>query len=412
MKKHYYLASLLLSATLAISCSNDADDMIQPETNTTASTGTEATLAALDFPQDDGATLLSGSDANKMLTILRKIDPKQALVMGETVITEEQYQEIKTFTDNLVSGCTTDHQKYDAIFAWVSNNVKYDLTSNDPYDVFINRTGVCQGYSNLMKVMLLSQDIPVLIANGLMMGFGHAWNYTYLDGQWWLSDATNKGEFDAANTGAYYFMYPQRADITLFEDDKFAYDYYNSQLNVAEIKEGYGSEVIPFSIGGIRITSVNPHSTLPETINELYLGKNIETLGTDLIGLREYGKNLKSVHVDEANKKLMSYEGAVYERGGNGNNYLYYIPAQLTDLKLLPMTTVEKNTVFDQPNLQTIEIASGTERIESYAFEKCPRLERAYVPLNTIIEEDAFYNVGPTFEIIRRNGTGITNVYM
>lgn len=368
-------------------------------------------FTTLDFPQDDGSVSLSGTGADDLLALLKKTDPSRALAIGGVNITDAQFQEIKEFTDDLVKDCADEADKYKTIFKWVSTNIKYDFADNDPYPVFINRKAICQGFSNLTKVMLLTQDIPAIIVNGYLYGMGHAWNYVYCNGKWRVCDTTNKGDFDAASVSTYRFLAPAQTDITLFEDEGFTYDFSDNCLNIAQVKQGEEETAIPFSVNGFRIKSLNPHAPLPENINSLYIGKNIETFGISIIGLKLYGKNLTDIQIDESNQRLISYEGAVYEKNG-GNKYLYYIPGKLECLYLLPMEKVEKNTVFDQPDLKTIEFAEGTDIIEAYGVEKCPSLERAYVPLNTIIEDQAFYDVAPNFEIIRRNKTGITNVWM
>ena len=55
-------------------------------------------------------------------------------------------------------------------------------------------------------------------------------------------------------------------------------------------------------------------------------------------------------------------------------------------------------------------VADGTVRIENYAFEKCPKLLRIYVPKSvTYIAREAIYNCNKDVEIIREQ-TGITEV--
>lgn len=407
MKKHYFLLSLLLSAAAAISCSSEADELAQSENPANGIQTSQ--IRTVSFPQDDGAVQLDGTGSEMLLALLKQTDLDNALTIGETNIADEEYQEIKIFTDDLVKSCTSDQEKYQAIYKWVTTNVSYANADNDPYPVFVNRKGVCQGYSNLMKVMLLTQGIPVLIANGYAYGMGHAWNYVCYNGKWRVCDATNKGNFDAESLSTYAHLSPMRADIILFEDDNFAYDYSAYCLNVAKVKKGEEQTAIPFSVNGFRVTSLNPQAPLPDNIRELYVGKNIETLGTDLIGLKEFGTQLEAVHVDEANQRLRSYKGAVYQKNGT-DNYLYYVPGQLDFLKLLPMEKVEKNVVYGQTNLRTIEFAEGTTYIEAYAVENCPNLEKAYVPKEATIEENAFYGVAPNFEVIRGNSTGIAKI--
>lgn len=407
MKKTYFLLALCLSAAGLSSCSSETDGSDLPETGAPGLPA--ASVRPLEFPQDDGSTYLNGTAAENLYALLEKTDPAQALGIGETRITDAQYQEIKTFTDDLVKSCADDEAKYRTIFQWVSTNVAYDNSDNDPYPVFINRKAICQGYSNLMKVMLLTQNIPAMVVNGYGWGMGHAWNYAYYNGKWRVCDATNKGDFEAATLSSYTHLSPMMADITLFEDEEFVYDFYDYQLNIASVKTGDEQVTVPYSKNGFRVTSFNPQVALPANIRELYLGKNIQTLGYNLVGLKDAGRNLTAVYVDEANPYLRGYEGAVYERSGE-SCYLYYVPGSLDFLKLLPMEKAEKNVVLDQPSLTAIEFAAGTKTIEAYAVENCPQLRTAYVPEETVVEENAFYKVHPDFTIIRGSSTGIAKI--
>lgn len=411
MRKHYILSTVLCSSLGFLSCSSESDDRVQPVDSPSVSSPAETEITAIEFPTDDGSVFLNGENNENLLRLLKRIDTQRALVLGETRITDGQYAEIKAFTDELVAQCADDKAKYDVIFRWVATNIKHGNADNDPYPVFISKKGVCQGFSNLLKVMMLTQDIPVMVVNGYIYGLGHAWNYVCCDGTWMVADATNGGSFKADAITSYSHLSPVRADIVMFEDEQFAYDYYEGNLNVMQIKTVEEQVTIPYSVNGFRTTSLILENEMPESVRVLYVGKNIETFGREYLGLKDHGRNLEAIHVDEKNYFLCSYEGAVYEKSG-ANRYLYYIPGRLTDLKLLPMETVEKNTVFDQPYLKTIEFPQGTVSIEAYAVEKCPALEKAYVPLSTTIEDDAFYDVAPNFEVVRRNGTGITNVWM
>lgn len=130
MKKHYPVLALCLSAALLSSCSSET---AMPKT---PSHVLPTVSAAPDYPQPDGSVYLNGTPSKSLLTLLKKTDLEQALVLGETNITEAQYQEIKDFTDDLVKDCTDDTGKYNAIFKWVSTNIVYDYADNAPYPVF------------------------------------------------------------------------------------------------------------------------------------------------------------------------------------------------------------------------------------------------------------------------------------
>lgn len=80
-------------------------------------------------------------------------------------------------------------------------------------------------------------------------------------------------------------------------------------------------------------------------------------------------------------------------------------------LVLRPQEVIEKNHVFDHSGIEEIVIANGTKRLEAWAVEKCPNLKVAVVPMDTELDEEAFVDVHPDFEIIRMDQTGIKDVW-
>ena len=190
------------------------------------------------FAADDGSIALNGSAASNVARLLSHTGHGIVKGMGQMQITDDEYREIKEFTDNLVSGLTSANDIYNKIFKWVSQEVKYSNgVNNDPYPVFKNKQGVCQGYANLLTVMLHSQNIPVLIVNGMLSTLGgHAWNYVYTD-KWYVSDPTNKRHFVMSELSKYTDLVPLELDVDLFEDENFVYDFYEGHLNIREVKK-------------------------------------------------------------------------------------------------------------------------------------------------------------------------------
>lgn len=356
------------------------------------------------FAQDDGSVRLSGSQAEQVKTLLDRIDPNVALAMGETRITDEQYREIKEFTDKNLAVPNDPVKTFHNIFTWIVNNISYDYADNDPYPVFIYRKGVCQGYANLLKVMCISQGIPTIIANGYISYMAHAWNYVYLNGEWKVSDPTNS---DCCNNS----LEPESLDIIFHENDQFVYNYEFGHLNIKQVKTSDSFLVIPFGVSGIQITSFNPVFDLPSPITEISLGRNIETLGEDylFIGLKRYGQNIRKVMVDKENTELEEYGNIIYKKK---TEIPYYIPLAVERIEMKAIEVVDKNFITNIPGLVEIVFAKGTKRINSYAVDYCAKLKKAYVPHDIeIIAEDAFTNVSEHLEIIRyeenEGGTGI-----
>lgn len=266
---------LLLSAALVLgACQSDALDeaSVQPNTPTTTITPTPQ----VSFAQPDGAVKLSDNTAQAVWQLLQKVSPEQALQLGETEITDAQYAEIKEFVDANLKD-ESPYKTYLNIFQWIVKNVKYAWTEQpylNPYDVFKYKTCICQGYANLLKTMCLTQGIPCFVANGWLSTIGgHAWNYVYADGDWYVSDPTNNQEFKAANVGGYEkTLIPQRIDFNLFEDDKCVYNYQEGQLNVTKVKDtNSNSLVLPYSVAGFQITSFQLNEKMPDSVTHLYV---------------------------------------------------------------------------------------------------------------------------------------------
>ncbi len=410
MKLFYYLLPLSL---FVASCSDEAtDSMQQPQPSDSPSAPMLSPEAM--FPTSDGSTLLSTTPARAAWQILGKFDPNRALDMSQLQITNEQLAEIKQFVDEHFKA-DTQYDTYRNIFKWICSNIKYANDGDaylDPYDVFVHKRCICQGYANLLKTMCYTQGIPCLIANGMLSTIGgHAWNYVYTDGQWYVSDPTNNDQYKASAYTSYQNkLIPQQFDVILFEDDHFKYSFYNKQINVAEVKPTTDSYVVlPYGTNGLRVTCFFPQKQLPENIETLYIGSNISSFSDYPDGLNALTPNLREVVVDTKNSKFMSYKGVVYQRPSSTTPY--FVPAGIRRLELRPMRVMDKNVVSWLKNVEEIVIAQGTTRIEDYAIEGCPNLKRVYVPESvTYIAPNAFYNCGEP-EIVRFT-TGITEVTM
>ncbi len=399
MKRHLLL--FLPAALLLAACADTAEEDALTQTSSTTSAAAQAADGEYDellFPQADGASQLSTTTAKAVWQILGKLDTQRALQMGETQITDAQMAEIKAFVDTNLKA-DSDYDTYRNIFGWIYKNMTYASSGEaylDPYDVFTHKRCICQGYANLLKTMCISQGIPALIANGWLSTIGgHAWNYVYAGGKWIVSDPTNNAEYEASKTSSYQSkLIPQRLDLTLFEDEGFAYNFQDSELNVCEVKSTSASyAVVPWSAGGLRVTSFHPTKEMPASVSQLYLGANIRSLGSEPSALSSFTKSLKEVFVDPSSLKLSSYKGVVYQ--GRKGTVPYFVPAGITRIELRAMDVMEKNTLAWLDNLEEIVVADGTQRIEAYAVEACPNLKRVYVPESvTYIDKEAFYRCG------------------
>ena len=400
MKIFYSFLTCLFLSTFLFSCGgNNGDAPVIPDEpeGPTIIQGINALVnPSASFAKDDGSTTYD-SPAKLVANLLTKAGPEIIKGLGYITITDKEYQEIKDFTDQLVKDVEKPFDIYSLIFKWVATNVKYtNGVNNDPYPVFKNQQGICQGYANLLTVMLHSQNIPVFIANGILNPIGgHAWNYVYLD-QWYVSDPTNNGHFLMSDHSTYGHLIPLQLDANLFEDEQFVFNFNEGHLNLREVKKSNKQLIVPFSTNGFQITSFNPDTELPSNIEEIYIGKNIQTLGESLIGLESHAPSVKHAFVDAANPKMESYGQVVYR-----NSFTYYVPASATIIQFKDYATLDKNILKSHKKVETVVIQQGTKKLEAYAFEDCPNLQKAYIPEETIVDTNAFYGVHSNFKIIR-----------
>ena len=410
MKLFYYVLPLFLTGGLFTSCSSEDDELLMsPEKDLP---GVNVTFGSTPyFPEKDSSTKLSSaSSQTAVYSLLKKTGAGIDTGFASFNITDAQYEEIKKFTDNLVGEETAHSKIYTTIFNWIVANIRYEWGDNDPYAVFTNRHAVCQGYANLLNVMLHTQDIPVINVNGWLDPLGgHAWNYVFYSNKWWVSDPTNNRRFAIDPVDGYSDLIPYSIDIDIFPSEEMVYSFTEKNFNLARVRKSDDMLIVPYSAGGVRITSFSPDSLLPANVREICLGTNIETLGAEFMGLSHYAPNLERVYVDEKNTRLKTHLGVVYQKS---NSKLIYIPSAMPVVELLPVETMGKNYVYNVSGMEELIIAPGTKRLEAYAVENCPKLRRAYVPEDTEIDAKAFYRVHPDFEIVRGDLTCIPEITM
>lgn len=117
----------------------------------------------------------------------------------------------QTLANALIEGKTSEKEKFDALFAWVVNNIRYDYKSynsgkgnrvNNPLKrVLRRRKGVCTDYARLMDALCSEVGIDnrtiegytkeiVFDINDTLYFDNHAWNAVKLNDLWYLYDAT------------------------------------------------------------------------------------------------------------------------------------------------------------------------------------------------------------------------------
>lgn len=402
---------LLALACMLMSCSDDDTVFNNPDTP-----AVENGVTRTEFAEDDGKKVLSGAPNVQARLLMNKVPADYIAEMTDTLgranITPEEYAEIQAFTKELTAGLTTQKDKYTKCFNWVVQNIKYvyEYVNNDPYPVFKNKVGICQGYANLLFIMLHSIDIPAFVCNGILNPVGgHAWNYVYCDGKWYVSDPTNNGSWIMAATSSYSHLLPSSFDVVLAKNDGVWFNYNEYHLNICAVESSDEVFVVPFSALGYQVTSFSPTKPLPSNIKQINIGKNIKSLGEAYMGLQYNAPNVEYIEVDPANTTFASYLGVVYRKDGS-EFQLTYIPSAMKCVELMPMETMYKNTVYRHNGVEILIVAPGTKTLEPWAVENCPNMKIAYVPEDTEIADNAFAGVHPDFQIIRGDFTNIPGV--
>ena len=127
--------------------------------------------------------------------------------------TPEKYAEsVEKLAAYLTKPAKNDYEKVRSFFVWLSDNIAYDVdlfrrykpgTSLQigPEDVLKQGKAVCQGYADLFNALCEEAGIESRMIPGYSRGFGnrdrkdfstadHAWNSVFIEGQWYLLDAT------------------------------------------------------------------------------------------------------------------------------------------------------------------------------------------------------------------------------
>ncbi len=142
---------------------------------------------------------------------------------------ERIYGKIKTVLRQIINDGMTDFEKARAIYDWLIMNVAYDgalydmLTSglgsenSNEYNgfylegVFDDGVAVCDGISKAFSAMANVEGIPCVQVSGKQTGnphgVGHAWNKIYLDGSWYIVDATSGGVIVNGTHEVYSLVY-------------------------------------------------------------------------------------------------------------------------------------------------------------------------------------------------------------
>lgn len=329
-------------------------------------------------------------------------------------ITDSQYQTIRTFTLDLTEKYSSTKDKITAIYQWardtslkasVGESAPADLEENDPYKVFKEKTGVCQGKANLCKTMLAAIDVPCIIAHGYWETEGHAWDFVLCDGKWGIVDASmwQISLDDPSDISSHYKT--DSLEAVLYEKDGFEFTYYLGGIGAVGYTGNAERLEIPESCNGYPVISIAAesqiyyeHSFQDTAAKELVLPATVKygIYLSDYEIRSFYSKSLESISVDENNPVFASYDGILYSKD---YSRIYSVPAGISEVTLKPMEILGKNTLTNLSNLRILKIGEGTKELEEDAIENCEHLEKVYIPdsVTTIAYEESNGNVYEAF---------------
>ena len=167
---------------------------------------------------------VEGSAAETVYTEMKKVLRK--------IISDEMndVEKVKAIHDYLVMDVTYDNDLLEYLYAG-----KDDLKAYNGFyleGVFLNNKAVCEGISKAFTSLCNIEGIPCVTVSGYQTknpnGAGHAWNKVYVNGSWYIADATGdgtiiNGEFEVLN---YHF----------FLTDTLTYQEHYTGENYNEIK--------------------------------------------------------------------------------------------------------------------------------------------------------------------------------
>lgn len=131
----------------------------------------------------------------------------------------------------------SDYDKERALYAWLTENVRYDRshyepqgaprTSYEPYGPLIKGKGVCLGYATAFQLLMDMADIECITVVGAAFYSreDHAWNMVRLNGNWYCADPT----WDEGGSNGYFNV---TSDWMAFTDHQW--DYGNTPEAVME----------------------------------------------------------------------------------------------------------------------------------------------------------------------------------
>lgn len=280
------------------------------------------------FKINNASYSYSGITSTEQLVYLLERRVKPVCVSGSNA--ERVYNNIKSVLRNICNDSMTDTEKLKAIHDWIIMNVTYDQelyellyageTDLKSYTgfylegVFDRHNAVCEGISKAFCAMANVEGIPCVRVTGYQTGHpsgvGHAWNKVYVDGDWYIVDATSDGTIIGGTHEVLSYAYFMISEATMKQ--KYTgkdYETYvcNKDYNIFEDQEIFVS-------GEYHSLSVKDNNELAEVFR--YLKDNGES-GVTIQVYLDYEFSDVSIELSKASTKALYFSG--YSQVNSGN---------------------------------------------------------------------------------------------
>ena len=149
---------------------------------------------------------------------------------------------INTLVQELDLNRKSDYEKIKAVYDYITDNVEYDYENldNDEYKLkytayaaLMNKTAVCQGFSNLLYRLLLECHVDCRIISGMGHSERHAWNIVKIGDRYYNVDATwdiNYKEDD----DYHYFLLNEQSFENHSRDDEYKTESFSASYPMSE----------------------------------------------------------------------------------------------------------------------------------------------------------------------------------
>jgi hypothetical protein len=209
----------------------------------------------------------------------------------------------------LTAGLSTDQEKFRVLFRWVCDNIAYSYAHRtfDTEHILRHRKAVCGGYSLLLTKMSHAAGIrceyvagfPKTLPKGINNPSAekkHAWNAVYLDGSWYLLDATwASGSYDSKTRKFYksfsefYYLtppglfaldhFPDRKEWQLMDKPVSKNSFFKAPL-IYQGSSDLGIDIEKPAAGEVKLRLKNPfelrfHSATPKETALVSTGKKV-----------------------------------------------------------------------------------------------------------------------------------------